>query len=115
MDLLFLAWKYHEPKRSRDFQAVEPLGKRFGVKMYLKTSKAGRWTRGRRVGNTFLDQRSTFFGLVLRLTCIAQKPWEEAHTLFPSYLSPFFLRSRLRLYSAKISRALWLVRFSRYH
>jgi hypothetical protein len=34
-----LAWKSHEPKHSRDFQAEEPLGKRLGVKMYFKTSE----------------------------------------------------------------------------
>src|SRR5260370_32664571 len=36
---LSLAWKSHEPKPSRDFQAVEPLGKRLGMKINLKTSE----------------------------------------------------------------------------
>jgi hypothetical protein len=32
-----LAWEFHEPKRSRNFQALKPLRKRLGRKMGLKS------------------------------------------------------------------------------
>jgi len=49
---VLLAWKFHEPERSRNFQALEPLRKRLGIKWDLKS-------RQNRVNSLFLDLRPT--------------------------------------------------------
>jgi len=36
-----LAWKFHEPNRSRNFQALEPLRKRLGSKWGLNPGRTG--------------------------------------------------------------------------